>query len=418
MARALCIFVLLLLPVQRWKVGASAATPLSKAKAKRDPVALPRLGGANASVVIVAVPHEDSFLPLLALARQLGANGHRVTMAVPKSHEAWAESMRERGDGDDAHFPDMLVTASPSFPSDEASTADDVESDISLLRRSFISQRDRQDPEMRSSWYTILTRFNVRESINILSRKHMYDTLGPLMRYYNRFHAPMLETLLATYGPGGTIYSGNEDAERPSPSNHPLAKSRPDLFVVDRYAFAGFSAAAALSVPYVVNSVGPLNDLDNPDNHVPAPLADHSMRGPQSIIGRCLNLIFRLRYRLTTGRAFLDINRVRAEFGISPITSRQQLYGRAFVLANTVFGIDDPRPLKPLVRVVGPLLASDVHSEGDALSPSYATGSAGGSAATAIRRRRRSIIHTKMLAKQKIIDKKKSKQNNIWLEKN
>ena len=332
----------------------------STRKPKRAPLPIPRLFDRNASICIVSLPHENNFLPLLTLAKQLISNGMRVTMVVPESHVEWVKSL-ENSNTNSVNFPELIVSESPRFSGDnkdlgqaDGKTSAEPKSDadasmrkarqaqigghsgMELLRSSFVSRQDRQSPEMRSSWSEMVTHFELRELMHVLTRKHIYDTLLPTMEYFNMYHAPMLKKILAHYGESSS-------------------KEKPDLFVVDRYTFAGFSAASYLGVPYIVNSVGPLNDLDNPDNHVPAPLADHTLHGPQSIIGRCLNIIFRLRYRLTSRKAFLHINKVRNQFGIEPVSTRQQMYGDTLVMANTVFGIDDPRPLHPLIRIVGAL---------------------------------------------------------------
>ena len=46
---------------------------------------------------------------------------------------------------------------------------------------------------------------------------------------------------------------------------------------------------------------------------------------------------------------------VRSQFSIAPITSRNEIYGNTVVLANTMFGIDDARPMSPLILIVGAL---------------------------------------------------------------
>jgi hypothetical protein len=276
---------------------------------------------------IVTLPISHHFEPLLALASSLIKKGHRVTMAVPSSHVAWAKSYQ---------IPtgvELIVTRSTADTMSTAGTGDAGDAAKLLLENAIVSHEDRsyQRNDHVQSWYAQLVMFEFSKLSDALSRKGLYDTVGSLMSYYNTFHAPMLGSLLEQY------------------TNDP-----PDLFVVDRYTFAGISVANSLNVPYVINSPGPLSDIDNPSNHVPAPLSGNSIHR-QSILGRCLNLVYRIRYRLIAADTYEEINTIRQNFSIVPITTREEMYGTTAVLANTVFGIDDARPMSPLILIVGAL---------------------------------------------------------------
>lgn len=52
---------------------------------------------------------------------------------------------------------------------------------------------------------------------------------------------------------------------------------------------------------------------------------------------------------------FEQVNAVRRERGLPPITSKHDLYGNAMVLVNSVFGLDDARPIAPQFSMIGRL---------------------------------------------------------------
>ena len=301
-------------------------------------------------VALVTVPVAHHFEPILNLAGTLLLRGHRVTLVVPQTYEPW---VRLYGLPQGLEF---LFTASPT--KEEQTLQQD------LLTQSIVSREDRsyQDVNLQT-WYKYLTSFDFVKLSNILSRKGLYDTLSPLLSYYNLFHSPMLATILGHYNKTRLTFVQGSSTIGVGPSERSFCTDRrtrcvekkfnPDIFIVDRYTFAGISAAQYLNVPFIINSPGPLSDVDNPANHVPAPLSGNSIHEEQSILGRCFNLIFRLRYRLANNKAYDAINEVRRAYRVGPVEGRQDVFGHTVVLANTIFGIDDPRPMSPLVVIVG-----------------------------------------------------------------
>jgi UDP:flavonoid glycosyltransferase YjiC (YdhE family) len=273
-------------------------------------------------IAFVALPISHHFEPVLALAKVLRNRNHIVSICVPKTHEMWVKSYNTDG----------LLLFTTDFPIEDQLYSYTVPLNQSaLLTSAIVSDLDRSYNKAYP-WYKWLSEpWEISRFANELSRKGLYDTVSKMLSFYNMYHSPMLNSLLLRY-----------------------TNDKPDLFVVDRYTFAGLSVAKKLNVPYIINSPGPLSDIDNPSNHVPAPLSGNSIHH-QTILGRCLNLIFRLRYRIVTANVYKDINNVHDRHGIPRIETREDIYGKSVVLANTVFGIDDARPMNPLIAVVGSL---------------------------------------------------------------
>lgn len=85
-----------------------------------------------------------------------------------------------------------------------------------------------------------------------------------------------------------------------------------------------------------------------------------------SVLERCLNSYYRLRFRLVMVQVYKEINQVRREHGLVDIDSKHHAYGQQLVLVNSVFGLDFARPIAPQFQMVGALrsrklLDSDAH---------------------------------------------------------
>ncbi|KAJ0410163.1 hypothetical protein ATCC90586_008441 [Pythium insidiosum] len=159
----------------------------------------------------------------------------------------------------------------------------------------------------------------------------VYGSYAATLRYYASFQRPMFSALMDDF----------ED-------------DRPDLVVIDRYTFAGFDACHALQLPYVVNSPSMLLDIDSPPAHISAPFSNHTMHTP-SVLERCLNGFYRLRFRLSMVQVFKDVNSVRREHGLPAIQTKEDLFGQQLVLVNSIFGLDEARPIAPQFQMVGML---------------------------------------------------------------
>ncbi|GLD96607.1 hypothetical protein PINS_up005290 [Pythium insidiosum] len=164
----------------------------------------------------------------------------------------------------------------------------------------------------------------------------VYESYAATLRYYASFQRPMFSALMDDF----------ED-------------DRPDLVVIDRYTFAGFDACHALQLPYVVNSPSMLMDIDSPPAHIPAPFSNYTMH-TASVLERCLNGLHRLRFRLSMVQVFKDINTVRREHGLPAIQTKEDLFGQQLVLVNSIFGLDEARPIAPQFQMIGML---DSHAD-------------------------------------------------------
>ncbi|ETK97198.1 hypothetical protein L915_00224 [Phytophthora nicotianae] len=167
----------------------------------------------------------------------------------------------------------------------------------------------------------------------------VYESYANTLRYYASFQRPMFGALL-------------EDLE----------DDRPDLVVVDRYTFAGFDACHRLQLPYVVNDPHLLFDIDSPPAYIPAPFSNFTMH-TTSVLERCLNSYYRLRFRLGLVHVYKEINAVRQEYGLKAIDSKHQMHGHSLVLVNSVFGLDEARPMAPQFKMVGLLQSQKLQRE-------------------------------------------------------
>eukprot|EP00644_Phytophthora_capsici_P000472 jgi/Phyca11/100251/e_gw1.4.481.1 len=172
-----------------------------------------------------------------------------------------------------------------------------------------------------------------------LEKIGVYESYANTLRYYASFQRPMFAPLL-------------EDLE----------DDRPDLVVVDRYTFAGFDACHRLQLPYVVNDPHLLFDIDSPPAYIPAPFSNFTMH-TTSVLERCLNSYYRLRFRLGLVQVYKEINAVRKEHGLEAVDSKHQMHGHALVLVNSVFGLDEARPMTPQFRMVGLLQSQKLQRE-------------------------------------------------------
>ncbi|CEG47001.1 hypothetical protein L915_00224 [Plasmopara halstedii] len=167
----------------------------------------------------------------------------------------------------------------------------------------------------------------------------VYDSHLNTLHYYASFQRPMYGALLKHF-----------------------EADRPNLVIVDRYTFAGYDVCHRLLLPYVVNDPQMLYDIDSPPAYIPAPFSDGSIH-TTSVLERCVNSYFRLRFRLGIVSVYQEINAVRHDHGLEPIASKHQMHGHALVLVNSVFGLDEARPLAPQFKMVGLLQSPTLQRE-------------------------------------------------------
>ncbi|KAF4321388.1 hypothetical protein BBO99_00004953 [Phytophthora kernoviae] len=78
-----------------------------------------------------------------------------------------------------------------------------------------------------------------------------------------------------------------------------------------------------------------------------------------SVMERCLNSYYRLRFRLELVSVYKEINAVRHEHGLEAIDNKHQMHGHALVLVNSVFGLDEARPMAPQFHMMNALETVD-----------------------------------------------------------
>lgn len=135
-------------------------------------------------------------------------------------------------------------------------------------------------------------------------------------------------------------------------SQHP-----PDFAVIDRYAFGGIHAARELGVPFAINNPTLLLDIDGPPSYVPAPLSGLVL-SRQTVWIRLLSFHQRLLYRITMTQLLHQLEQAWLTSHVKtphPFDSKMFQTGDVLVMTNTVFGIEDSRPISPLTFLSGPL---------------------------------------------------------------
>ena len=81
------------------------------------------------------------------------------------------------------------------------------------------------------------------------------------------------------------------------------------------------------------------------------------------MLERCLNSYYRLRFRLGLVHVYKEINAVRQEYGLEAIDSKYQMHGHSLVIVNSVFGLDEARPITPQFQMVGLLQSQKLQLE-------------------------------------------------------
>jgi hypothetical protein len=83
----------------------------------------------------------------------------------------------------------------------------------------------------------------------------------------------------------------------------------------------------------------------------------------QTVWQRFMNGFHRLRFRLAQVAVLKDINQIRVQNGLPKIVSKDDIYGKSLVLVNSIFGIDYPRTISPLFKMVGLLQSPSIKRE-------------------------------------------------------
>ncbi|RHZ18492.1 hypothetical protein DYB37_004816 [Aphanomyces astaci] len=140
----------------------------------------------------------------------------------------------------------------------------------------------------------------------------------------------------------------------------------PDLVVVDIATIGGHDLVHKLGLPYLVNSPSILFDIGGTPSYVPAWGTGFSIH--MSLWNRCMNLLFPRLLSVALTPPFMQLQ-------LTPYRSQHDMFKGSRVLVNTAVGLEYPRPLSPLVELVGPIIPLDAFNESasDAALPPLVT---------------------------------------------
>ena len=151
-----------------------------------------------------------------------------------------------------------------------------------------------------------------------------------------------------------------------------VRNDRPDVLIADLFAAAAIDVADAGGIPVAVNDADLLGSLSveilPPADHLPLPLTRQSRYqiGPMRRILQPLSRrLSALSFSWIVGRR---LNAHRRSRGLAAVDANTRLRDR-LVLVNSAFGLEYPRPLPPLIQMVGPMLPEVI----DSLPEEYAS---------------------------------------------
>lgn len=133
-----------------------------------------------------------------------------------------------------------------------------------------------------------------------------------------------------------------------------IKQSSPDIMVIDIAALAGVMLAEEYDIPYVLNNPSLLFSPGESSATIPA--WGSGFGTSMSLADRCLNAVFPRLLSLALIPSFMHLNRIRWDLFLDLYRSQHEVIRHAPILTDTVFGLEYPRPLPPLVKMVGPLL--------------------------------------------------------------
>jgi hypothetical protein len=174
----------------------------------------------------------------------------------------------------------------------------------------------------------------------------------------------ILATLLQHFAPTATN-SSTSSSDSSSPSSDGKKVPLPDMVVADFLTTAAVDAAEALGLPLVVNNPFPIcHDLTEPQGiMVPVHAFPAPLRSLETFKGRVANLINHFLWLGVGLYAARLRNLMRRRHGLPALPVMDQLSfraspaeSRAWILQNTVFGLEVPRVLDPRTHMLGPLL--------------------------------------------------------------
>lgn len=128
----------------------------------------------------------------------------------------------------------------------------------------------------------------------------------------------------------------------------------PDIMVIDICALAGLMLAQEYNLPYLLNNPSLLFSPGESSALIPAWGSGYGMS--MSLTERCINAMFPRLLAMALIPPFMHLNKIRWELNLELYRSQHELLSNSVILTDTVFGIEYPRALPPLIKMVGPLL--------------------------------------------------------------
>ena len=292
-------------------------------------------GGGGKHVLMVSINELSHIKPLTALARELLRRGHQVTFVAPEScllsSGASASSKSIDEDGALAAAPCQLDTR--SWMTTYLPKA------IFLSAGPALTSAEKEAAAPRDLGRAVLYALQTVSDVNEALLTRLLDTYAPVPG-----------------SPGATTTTAESDKVQKLPP--------PDMMVVDFLTTAAVDAAEALGVPLMVNNPFPIcHDLTEPQGIlVPVHAFPAPLRSLKTFKGRIANLINHILWLGVGLYAARLRNLIRARHALPSISTLEQLSfraspveARAWILQNTVFGLEVPRVIDPRTHMVGPL---------------------------------------------------------------
>jgi UDP:flavonoid glycosyltransferase YjiC (YdhE family) len=137
------------------------------------------------------------------------------------------------------------------------------------------------------------------------------------------------------------------------------ARDRPDVMVVDLVTAAGMDAAEEGAIPYLVNNADLLSVISvgvlPPAPGVPLLFSGRSVHS-RGRLRRVLDpLACRLAVAVVEATLGRQLNALRRTRGLAPVAVTKRPAGVP-IMTDSAFGLEYPRPLPPLIEMVGPML--------------------------------------------------------------
>jgi len=132
----------------------------------------------------------------------------------------------------------------------------------------------------------------------------------------------------------------------------------PDLMIVDVCALAGLMLAQHYNVPHAVNNPSLLITPGEASAAVPA--WGSGLGAAMTLAERCVNAVFPRLLATAIIPPFMQLNKVRWELHLELYRSQHEIFRNVPIITNTAFGLEYPRSLSPLIKMVGPVLPTQL----------------------------------------------------------